>query len=113
VYYLLIFALAGMLLFSECARADDTTLPSRKPDVVLPLLKQFSETDGLAKITHILGKEDFDTAGSFLNPEFKLTDGTTIEVKATLQGRVYYIGHRINFGADGTQIIYQRNKASK
>jgi hypothetical protein len=105
---ILFFVLARVLLLPVLAHAEDAnSLPSRKADVVLPLLQKFSSKDGYSRILQILGKQDASTDRALLYWGFKLDDGTTVEVALSPNGNpVYYIHRRLNDGANGIQVIY-------
>ena len=68
-------------LLPNSARAD--TLPSRDPQVVVPLLAAFHEHEGFGHIVRILGRPETETISGFSISIFRLEDGTSIYVKAT------------------------------
>ncbi len=72
------------------ARAD--FLPSRDPQVVVPLLRTWHEHGSFARLEHILGRPDAETISGFSLTEFRLADGTSIYVHATpSRNRIYNI----------------------
>ena len=73
---LLAFALAA-------TSAHATSLPSRDPQVVVPLLAAFHEHEGFGHIVGILGPPEMETIGGFSISIFHLEDGSSIYVKAT------------------------------
>jgi hypothetical protein len=75
------------------ARAE--ALPSRDPQVVVPLLRAWHEHGSFAHLEHILGRPDTETISGFSLTEFRLSDGTSIYVHATPnRNRVYTISRR-------------------
>jgi len=70
-----------VLLIPLAARAD--ALPSRDPQVVVPLLQTWHEHGSFASIERILGKPDDETISGFSITTFRLKDGTSVYVKAT------------------------------
>jgi hypothetical protein len=73
-------ALLLSVLLPVAARAD--TLPSRDPQVVVPLLQGWHEHDGYARLTQILGKPDADVGSGLYIWVFRLQDGSSIYVHA-------------------------------
>ena len=108
---ILIFALAGVVLCLVYAHAADvSSLPSRKADVVLPLLKQFSKEDTYSKIEKILGNPDMDIGSGIYVYVFRLDDSTSVMVGTSDHKSVFYI-HRTGQGVDGEQVIYKKYKS--
>jgi len=86
------------------ARAD--ALPSRDPQVVVPLLRAWHEPGGFARLEHILGRPDTDIGSAFSITVFRLNDGTSIYVKATpSRNRIYTISRSSPGGL--SQTIYE------
>jgi hypothetical protein len=72
------------------ARAD--SLPSREPQVVVPLLKAWHEHGSFGHLEQILGRPDGESISGFSVTEFRLADGTSVYVKATpSHNRIYTI----------------------
>jgi len=72
------------------ARAD--ALPSRDPQVVVPLLRAWHEHGSFAHLEHILGRPDMDIGSAFSITVFRLNDGTSVYVKAAPgRERIYTI----------------------
>jgi hypothetical protein len=89
-----LIALAAFLLAGIVRLSGDSTLPSRKPNVILPLLTQFSSKDHFDKILKLLGKEDWLLVAKFRGYAFRLEDGTWIGVRVSLDGKtVYSVSH--------------------
>jgi hypothetical protein len=63
--------------------ARSATLPSRDPQVVLPLLARWHEHKGFFQLEHILGRADSETISGFAITVFNLSDGTSIYVSST------------------------------
>jgi hypothetical protein len=70
-----------LLVLPFCLRA--ATLPSRDPQVVLPLLERWHEHKGFFQLEHILGRADSQTLSGFAVSVFALRDGTSIYVSST------------------------------
>ncbi len=78
------------LVFSVAVRAD--SLPSRDPQVVVPLLQAWHEHGSFARLEQILGRPDAETISGFSLDAFRLSDGTSVYVHATpSHNRVYTI----------------------
>jgi hypothetical protein len=77
--------LLPVLLFALLAplAAQGASLPSRDPQVVLPLLERWHEHKGFFQLEHILGRADRETISGFAITIFDLTDGTSIYVSST------------------------------
>jgi hypothetical protein len=102
-------ALAALMLFVPTDPLPAATLPSRDPLVVIPLLRQITARDNFARIDQILGRRDLDDSTEFIDAIYQLTDASSIEVKASLDGTtIYYIHHRINYAPDGVESLYER-----
>ncbi len=94
---ILILALALPL----AARAD--TLPSRDPQVVVPLLRAWAEHGSFARLEQILGRPDLETISGFAIAEFRLADGTSVYVKTTpAHHRIYMISRSAPGGLQQT-----------
>jgi hypothetical protein len=63
--------------------ARTATLPSRDPQVVLPLLERWHEHKGFFQLEHILGRADSQTISGFAISVFALRDGTSLYVSST------------------------------
>jgi len=101
---MLLLVLLLVLALPLAARAD--ALPSRDPQVVVPLLRAWSEHGSFAHLEHILGRPDTETISGFSLTEFRLADGTSIYVHATpSRNRIYTISRR----APGSlaQLLYE------
>jgi hypothetical protein len=70
-----------VLALPLAARAD--SLPSRDPQVVLPLLERWHEHKGFFQLEHILGRADRQSISGFAISVFDLTDGTSVYVAST------------------------------
>jgi hypothetical protein len=82
--------LLAFVFAASSARA--TTLPSRDPRVVVPLLQAFHEHEGFGRILRILGAPDGDIGSAYSITIFRLRDGTSVYVKATpSRNRIFYI----------------------
>ena len=62
-------------------RADP--LPSRDPQVVVPLLQAFHEHESFGRLLHILGRPEAQTISGYSITVFRLNDGTSVYVKAS------------------------------
>jgi hypothetical protein len=74
-------ALLLSVLFPLHSRAG--TLPSRDPQVIVPLLRAWHEHGSFARLEQILGAPDDESISGFSIATFRLKDGTSIYVKAT------------------------------
>ena len=74
-------ALLLSVLLPLASRAG--TLPSRDPQVVLPLLQAWHEHGSFARLEQILGAPDEESISGFSITTFRLKDGTSVYVKAT------------------------------
>ena len=63
------------------ARAE--SLPSRDPQVVVPLLRAFHEHEGFGRVMGILGRPEEEAISGYSITVFRLEDGTSVYVKAT------------------------------
>ena len=63
--------------------APASPLPSRDPQVVLPLLQRWHEHKGFFQLEHILGRADREAIAGFAITVFDLSDGTLIYVSST------------------------------
>jgi hypothetical protein len=109
MYRILISALAGVLLLPAFAHATDAgSLPSRKADVDLPLLKQFSSKDNYSKIEQILGKPDKDIGSGVYIFIYLLDDSTSISVSTPDRNTVFGIS-RFGPGINHFQTIYGKH----
>jgi hypothetical protein len=89
----LLLLLGTLTLLPLAARAD--TLPSRDPHVVVPLLQAFHEHGSFARLKQILGAPDREELSGFSITVFRLTDGSSVYVKATPRhNRIYDISSR-------------------
>jgi hypothetical protein len=80
------------LLCLGAVRGHATPLPSRDPQVVVPLLRAFHEHEGFGTIERILGRPDTDIGSAYSITVFRLEDGTSVYVKATpSRNRVFAI----------------------
>ena len=68
-------------LLPLAVRAD--SLPSRDPQVVVPLLAAFHEHESFGRIVGILGRPEDETISGFSISIFHLEDGSSVYVKAT------------------------------
>jgi hypothetical protein len=81
-------------------------LPSRDPQVVVPMLRAWHEHGSFARLERILGKPDVDIGSAFSITLFRLADGTSIYVKATpSRNRIYTISRRAPGGL--AQTLYE------
>ena len=99
----LLSVLVLALFVSDAARAD--SLPSRDPQVVVPLLRAWHEHDGYARLTHILGRPDSDIGSGIFIWVFRLNDGTSVYASAAQRDRLISINRRAPGGL--AQKLYQ------
>jgi hypothetical protein len=58
-------------------------LPSRDPQVVVPMLAAFHEHEGFGHVVRILGRPETETISGFSLSIFHLEDGSSVYVKAS------------------------------
>jgi hypothetical protein len=77
------------------SHASANPLPSRDPQVVIPLLQAFHEHEGFGRIEQILGSPDSNAVSGFSITTFQLSDGTSVFIQATpSHNRIYTITYR-------------------
>ncbi len=85
-----------------------TILPSRRAEIVLPLLKKFTSHENLTWIDQVLGKPDIDMGSAVYVNYYTLSDHTAILVGVDMaNGQVLYI--RRAHGKQADELIYSVN----
>lgn len=114
-------AVAGLILLGGCVPADrHHTEPDqppvasresapRKAAVVLPLLAKYTATDGLTYVEKVMGRSDLDCGSAIHDLWYRLDDGSSVRVRATLSGEVLSI-ERQGKDVAGNEIIYEAEK---
>ena len=84
--------LSILAAFSLPFAAQAAALPSRDPQVVVPLLQAWREHGSFLRLEHILGRPDREVVSGMAVSVFDLRDGTSIYVKSTpSHNRIYTI----------------------